>query len=149
MFEGDRLSTGDLLSLAAGLSVARRAGLGERLSAVALAKVAVVAGRAEPKRPCVFDRHAGRWKFGMRAAAMGQLVQMDHMSVSFPGATVKNFTAVCPTTGYLVARAYSRATSHNAAHFFEHVLDAMPFAVRSIQVDGGSEFRGAFEQACQ
>ena len=102
-----------------------------------------MAGRAKPRRPRVFDRHAGRWKFGMRAAAAGQLVQMDHMSVSFPGATVKNFTAVCPTIGYLVARATSRATSHNAARFLEQVLDAMPFAVHSIQVDGGSE------QACQ
>ncbi|MDD9884465.1 MAG: hypothetical protein OXU62_08025 [Gammaproteobacteria bacterium] len=71
----------------------------------------------------MFDRHAGRWKFGMRATHPGQWVQMDHMSVSFPGATVKNFTAVCPTTGYLVAR----ATSHNAARFLEQVLDAMPF----------------------
>jgi len=85
--------------------------------------VALVAGRAKPRRPRVFDRHAGRWKFGMRATHPGQWVQMDHMSVSFPGATVKNFTAVCPTTGYLVAR----ATSHNAARFLEQVLDTMPF----------------------
>jgi len=34
----------------------------------------------------------------------GQLVQMGHISVSFPGARVKNFTAVCPTTGHLAAR---------------------------------------------
>ena len=73
-----------------------------RWRAVAFAKVAV-AGRAKPKRPGVFGRDAGRWKFGMRAAAAGRLVQMGHMSVSFPGATVKTFTAVCPT-GYLVAR---------------------------------------------
>jgi len=34
----------------------------------------------------------------MRADAPGVLVQMDHMRVSFPGASVKSFTAVCPTT---------------------------------------------------
>jgi len=104
---------------------------------------AQVAGRAQPKRRRNFGGHSKRWQYGMRADAPGALVQFDHMSVSFPGAAVKNFTAVCPTTGYLVARAYSRATSHNVARFLEHVLDAMPFAVTSIQVDGGSEFRAA------
>jgi len=39
--------------------------------------------------------------------------------------------------------ALSRATSHNAARFLEHVLDTMPFTVASIQVDGGSEFCAA------
>ena len=85
----------------------------------------------------------------MHAEQPGQLVRMDHMSVSFPGATIKNFTAVCPATGYLVAHAYSRATSRNAARFLDHVLHTMPFAITALQVDGGSQFRGAFEQACQ
>jgi len=110
---------------------------------------AQVAGYAKPKRRRNFGGHSKRWQYGMRADAPGVLVQFDHMSVSFPGTSVKSFTAVCPTTGYLVARAYSRATSHNAARFLEHVLDTMPFAVDSIQVDGGSEFRAAFERACQ
>ena len=94
-----------------------------------------MAGRAKPRRPRVFDRDAGRWKFGMRAAAAGQLVQMDHMSVSFPGATVKNF----PVPDHRPP--HPCATSHNAAHFLEQVLDTMLFAVHSIQVGGGSELK--------
>ena len=112
-------------------------------------KVDEAAGRAHPKRPRAFEHHAKRWQYGMRAAAPGELVQIDHMIVSFPGTSVKNFTAACPTTGYLTAHAYSRATSHNAARFLEQTLHAMPFAIHSIQVDGGSEFRAAFEHARQ
>jgi len=123
--------------------------LSRALQRARIQSAAQVAGHAKPKRRRAFGGHSKRWQYGMRADAPGALVQFDHMSVSFPGTTIKNFTAVCPTTGYLVARAYSRATSTNAARFLEHVLDAMPFAVTSIQVDGGSEFRAAFETACQ
>jgi len=42
--------------------------------------------RARPKRPRVFGGHAVRWKYGMHAEQPGQLVRMDHMSVSFRGA---------------------------------------------------------------
>jgi len=49
----------------------------------------------------------------------------------------------------LAARAHGRATSRNAVRFLPHVLDALPFAVTSIQVDGGGEFRGAFGCACR
>jgi len=50
-----------------------------------------------------YHRWHKRWQYGMRADAPGVLMQFDHMSVSFPGTSVKSFTAVCPTTGYLVA----------------------------------------------
>jgi len=114
-----------------------------------IAPAAQAAGRAKPKRRRVFAQHAKRWQYGMRGDKPGQLVQMDHMSVAFPGTTIKSFTAVCPATGYLVAQAYSRATSHNAARFLEHTINTMPFAITAIQVDGGSEFCAAFERACQ
>jgi hypothetical protein len=37
----------------------------------------------------------------------------------------------------------------SAARFLETLLERLPFPVRALQVDGGSEFAAEFEQACQ
>jgi len=42
-----------------------------------------------------------------------------------------------------------RATASIAADFLATVQHRMPFPVRAIQVDGGSEFYAAFEDACR
>ena len=44
---------------------------------------------------------------------------------------------------------YGRATAGAAARFLETLLRRMPFPVRAIQVDGGSEFQAGFEEACR
>ena len=49
----------------------------------------------------------------------------------------------------MVARVFGRATAGNAARFLDAVVRDMPFPVRSIQVDGGSEFMAAFENRCR
>jgi len=41
------------------------------------------------------------------------------------------------------------ATARSAASFLDGLLERMPFPVRAIQVDGGSEFKAGFERACQ
>jgi len=84
-----------------------------------------------------FPWHKRYREGGVRDDQPGALVQMDHMSVAFPGTTIKNFTAVKPGLGYLAACAYSRATSINAARFLEYATDAMPLAITAIQVDFG------------
>ncbi len=71
------------------------------------------------------------------------------MSGSCDGGTLKEFRAVCPIGKQLVARVYSRATANNARRFLEAVLEDLPCPPRSIQVDGGGEFRAGFEDACQ
>ena len=48
----------------------------------------------------------------------------------------------------MVSRVCSRATANNARRFLEAVGADMPFPLRSIQVDGGSEFTARFEQRC-
>ena len=48
-----------------------------------------------------------------------------------------------------MVRVYSRATAGNAWRFLQALREDLPYPVRSIQVDGGSEFRAAFEDACQ
>jgi putative transposase len=65
-----------------------------------------------------------------------------------PGVVVKHFTACDMVSRWDVVQAHPRATAQAAAQFVDSLLARMPFRVRTIQVDGGSEFRGEFEQAC-
>ena len=107
-------------------------------------------GRLKPKRRRRFDgAWANRWQHGDRAQAPGEMVQVDHMTYSRDGRTLKEFRAVCPASKFMASRVFSRATAGNAKRFLQAVLEAMPFAVASIQVDGGSEFMGDFERACE
>ncbi|WP_423910836.1 hypothetical protein [Candidatus Spongiihabitans sp.] len=80
----------------------------------------------------------------------GELVQINHMSAGLPaGFGVKEFKAACPSTGFVALKAYSRATSRCARDFLAPLIEQAPFKILSIQVDGGSEFRDEFEQACE
>lgn len=107
-------------------------------------------GKTAYKRARVFNQHAQRWKKGMKARAPGQLMQIDHMSVAvWPGQSIKHFKATCPVTRITVSQCYLNASSKTAAQFLQYVIEQLPFAMESIQVDGGSEFRKDFEAACQ
>lgn len=98
----------------------------------------------------VFNGHSQRWKSGMKAQSPGELVQIDHMTVSVPGiGSIKHFTAVCPITKLSVNQTYREATSKNAAEFLEQVQRELPFPIKSVQVDGGPEFMDYFERRCK
>lgn len=95
-------------------------------------------------------RHAVRLPRDMKADKPGGLIQIDTVFVTLaPGKAIKHFTAYCPVAKWTVARAVNRATAQAASRFLDKVIDQMPFPVEAIQVDGGSEFKAAFEQACQ
>jgi len=47
------------------------------------------------------------------------------------------------------SRSPRQATATTAKGFLDTLLARSPFSVRAIQVDGGSEFEAAFEEACQ
>ena len=66
-----------------------------------------------------------------------------------PGVVLKQFTARDVVLRWDVIEAHGRATSTAAAHFLHTLQQRMPFPVRALQVDGGSEFAAAFEDACQ
>ena len=107
-------------------------------------------GRTRPKHRRNFHfSWAQRWRYGERAKQPGELLQIDHMSVSRDGQTLKKFRAVCPISKVMVSRVFSRATARNAQRFLETVRSELPFRLRSVQVDGGSEFMAEFEHACQ
>jgi putative transposase len=48
-----------------------------------------------------------------------------------------------------VIQAHTRATAFAATQFLDTLQHRMPFPIRALQVDGGSEFAAEFEQACR
>lgn len=107
-------------------------------------------GKLTPKKHRVFNNHAKRWRYGMKPNIPGELVQIDHMTVKLiSGFTVKHFKAVCPITKLAVEQVYTSATSNIANDFLKQIQQEFPLKIRSIQVDGGSEFMGVFENGCK
>lgn len=64
--------------------------------------------------------------------------------IPLPGVILKQFTARDAVSRWDILEALSRATSHTASGFIDILLKRMPFPVRAIQVDGGSEFQNSF-----
>ena len=94
--------------------------------------------------------HAVRLPRDMKADRPGGLIQIDTVFVTLaPGRAIKHFNAYCPVAKWTVAKAANRATAEAASRFLDKVVAEMPFPVEAIQVDGGSEFKAAFERACQ
>ena len=84
----------------------------------------------------------------MKAREPGELIQIDHMTVSVSaGFNVKHVEAVCPITKIVIAEASGAAGSLNAKRFLEVLIKKLPFPIKSIKVDGGCEFMKNFEDA--
>ena len=80
----------------------------------------------------------------------GDIVEVDTLDVRpLPGVILKHFTARDVISRWDVIEAHRRATSNTASGFIDALLKRMPFPIRAIQVDGGSEFQDAFEKECQ
>jgi len=80
----------------------------------------------------------------------GDLVEVDTLDVRpTPGVILKHFTARDVIGRWDVVEVHRRATATTAKRFLETLLKRMPFPVKAIQVDGGSEFEAAFEKACR
>lgn len=84
------------------------------------------------------------------AARPGDLVQVDTLFPEIvPGVRRPQFTSWDRVSKWNVVAAYTRPTSRCAEDFLRQILARMPFPVRAVQVDGGSEFKRDFEAACQ
>jgi putative transposase len=80
----------------------------------------------------------------------GDLIQLDTLDIRpLPGVVLKHFTARDMISRWDVVGVYSRATASTAAHFLDKLGQRMPFTIRGIQVDGGSEFEAIFEEECR
>jgi len=93
--------------------------------------------------------YAQRLPAGYRITAPGDLVQVDTLDIAvLPNLRRKQFTARDMISRYDVVEVYGRATAYTATAFLTVLRERMPFPIRALQIDGGSEFRGAFEAAC-
>ena len=80
----------------------------------------------------------------------GDLIQLDtQQQRPLPGQVFYHFGARDTVSRWDVVALHSRATAHVARDFLLEVLTRMPFPVRALQIDGGSEFKGVFEEACK
>ncbi len=76
-----------------------------------------------------------------RVERPGDLVQVDTLDVRpRPGVMLKQFTARDVVSRWDVMEARSRATALTAAEFLDTLEQRIPFPLRALQVDGGSEF---------
>ncbi len=110
----------------------------------------------EPLRFVSARRGALRRPYGVRkpkeypVQEPGDLVQVDTLDLRpLPGVVLKHFTAREVISRWDVVEVHTRATATTAAGFLETLQARMPFPVKAIQVDGGSEFMAQFEEACQ
>jgi len=93
--------------------------------------------------------HAKAWHYKEYSQMrLGERLQIDHMTVTKNGVGIKHFQAWERQSKFVHAQVYSHAKSRSARRFLEELLEKAPFKILSIQVDGGSEFMGEFEQAC-
>jgi transposase InsO family protein len=80
----------------------------------------------------------------------GDLVQLDTMDLRpSPNVVLKQFTARDVVSRWDVLEVHRRATSTAATLFLDTLQRRLPFPLRALQVDGGSEFAAVFEEACR
>ena len=83
-------------------------------------------------------------------AAPGDLIQVDTVDVRpRPGVILKHFTAADVVSRWSLAEVAGTATARMAVRVLDALATRLPYPVRAIQVDGGSEFMAEFEAACQ
>jgi transposase InsO family protein len=110
----------------------------------------------EPKRRSISAKRRSRRPYGVRKPGdyrverPGDLVEVDTLDVRpFPWVTLKQFTARDVISKWDVIEARRRATATTAKEFLDTLEQRMPFRVKALQVDGGSEFYSDFEEQCQ
>jgi transposase InsO family protein len=110
----------------------------------------------EPQRRVISAKRKSRRPYGVRKPGdyaverPGDLVEVDTLDVRpLPWVTLKQFTARDVISKWDVIEARHRATATTAKEFIETLEQRMPFKVKALQVDGGSEFYSEFEEECE
>ncbi len=104
----------------------------------------VSAGKRRRARP-----YACRKPKEYRSREVGDLVELDTLDIRpLPGVCLKHFTAHDVISRWNVVGVYRHATASSASRFLDVLIKRMPFPIKAIQVDGGSEFQALFEAEC-
>lgn len=103
------------------------------------------AARKRRRKP----RYAMRKPEGYRIDAPGDLVQVDTVHIYLRAGEIRyQFSSRDAVSRWDCCKAYRHASSFAAAAFLEYMEKKFPFRIRAIQIDGGSEFKKHFEDAC-
>lgn len=95
-------------------------------------------------------RYAVRKPKDYRVEAPGDLVQVDTLQVRLlPDEVRFQFSARDTISRFDALKAYKRQTSTAGADFLHYLRKKFPFPIKAIQIDGGSEFKDQFEEACR
>jgi putative transposase len=85
-----------------------------------------------------------------QASSPGDLVELDTLDVRpLPGVILKHFSSYDVVSKWNVLGIFSKATAATARRFLEDMEKRTPNQIKSIQIDGGSEFQSVFEEECQ
>jgi transposase InsO family protein len=79
----------------------------------------------------------------------GDCVQADVKEVKVAGAKYFQYTAIDDCTRYRILRLYPRKNQQTSHTFFTTLQTTLPFPIRKLQVDNGSEFPLAFALTVQ
>ena len=95
--------------------------------------------------------HAVRLPKGLPIERPGDLVELDTLDIRPPGVThpFKQFTARDRVSRWDTLELRANARAATAVGILDALAARMPFPVRAISVDNGSEFMAEFELACQ
>jgi len=102
--------------------------------------------------------HQRRWRrpYAVRKPAdwvverPGDLVELDTLDIRpLSDLILKQFTARDVVSRWDTVELGRRATAQAAAAMLDRLAERMPFPVRAISIDNGSEFMAEFETACQ
>lgn len=80
-------------------------------------------------------------------ALPGERLQVDVKFINqkeFSGKRYYQFTAIDDCTRYRVLRIYDHNSVKSSTEFINQVKEALPFAIKQVQTDNGSEFSEAF-----
>lgn len=104
----------------------------------------IVKRKVRNPRPYVIRRPAGF----PPPTQPGDLIQIDTVHLRpLPGVELRQFSAIDVVTRLAVTDVRTTATGRTARDHLLFLLESLPFPVRTIQVDGGSEFMAEFEAA--
>lgn len=93
--------------------------------------------------------HAIRKPWNYDVTFPGDLVEIDTVHITpFPGTRWYQFTATDCVAKHTARVAASRITATAASRLLAVIDERFPYPVQAIQIDGGSEFKAAFEDAC-